>query len=65
MSAQLRELMRHELIDTTMKFHVGQNAESTAATLWNAVAGGITSDNTLRNPKSSQAYEKAESHCSE
>jgi integrase len=30
----LMELMRHESIDTTMKFYVGRNAQSTAALLW-------------------------------
>ena len=30
----LRELMRHESIETTMRYYVGQNAESTADTLW-------------------------------
>jgi hypothetical protein len=33
----LRELMRHESIETTMRFYVGQNAESTADELWRAV----------------------------
>lgn len=33
----LRELMRHSSINTTMAFYVGQNAESTAESLWNAV----------------------------
>jgi hypothetical protein len=28
------ELMRHESIDTTMKYYVGRNAERTAAILW-------------------------------
>jgi integrase len=32
----LRELMRHESIDTTMRYYVGQNAESTADELWRA-----------------------------
>jgi hypothetical protein len=27
----LQELMRHEAIETTMKFYVGQDAQSTAA----------------------------------
>jgi integrase len=42
----LKELMRHESIDTTMKFYVGRNAQSTAAVLWAAV--GNTSGNTPR-----------------
>lgn len=32
----LRELMRHESIETTMKYYVGRNAQSTAAILWQA-----------------------------
>jgi hypothetical protein len=32
----LKELMRHESIDTTMKYYVGRNAQSTAAVLWQA-----------------------------
>ena len=60
MPAQLKELMRHESVDTTMKFYVGQNAESTAATLWDAVSGN-TSGNTSQNPASLPAQEKAES----
>ena len=34
MPAQLMVVMRHESIDTTMKFYVGRNAERTAAILW-------------------------------
>jgi integrase len=34
MPAQLMEVMRHESIETTMKFYVGRNAERTAALLW-------------------------------
>jgi len=46
----LRELMRHESIDTTMKYYVGVNAEATADELWKAVG------NTLGNtpPKSAR-----------
>jgi integrase len=32
----LMELMRHESIDTTMRYYVGRNAQSTAAILWQA-----------------------------
>ena len=32
----LMELMRHESIDTTMRYYVGRNAQSTAAVLWQA-----------------------------
>lgn len=34
MPAQLMAVMRHESIETTMKFYVGRNAERTAAILW-------------------------------
>lgn len=34
MPSVLRELMRHESIETTMKYYVGQNAMRTAATIW-------------------------------
>ena len=33
----LKELMRHESIETTMKYYVGQNAEATADALWAAL----------------------------
>lgn len=32
----LRELMRHESIETTMRYYVGRNAQATAAVLWDA-----------------------------
>ncbi len=32
----LKELMRHESIDTTLRYYVGRNAQSTAAVLWDA-----------------------------
>ena len=31
--------MRHERIDTTMRFYFGQNAEATADELWQAMTG--------------------------
>jgi integrase len=37
MPAQLKELMRHESISTTMSYYVGRNAEATAAALYEAV----------------------------
>ena len=30
----LMELMRHESIDTTMRYYVGRNAQTTADVLW-------------------------------
>jgi hypothetical protein len=41
MPSVLRELMRHESIETTMRYYVGQNAESTADELWRT-AGSIS-----------------------
>jgi len=38
MPAVLQELMRHESIETTMKFYVGQDPQSTAAELHRAFA---------------------------
>jgi integrase len=36
MPAQLKELMRHESIETTLRFYVGANAERTAEACWDA-----------------------------
>jgi integrase len=38
MPANLRELMRHESIETTMTFYAGQDAHRTASVLWAEVA---------------------------
>lgn len=49
MPTVLRELMRHESIDTTMRYYVGLNAEATADELWR-VAGtnlGTTDQETV------------------
>ncbi|MBW3597693.1 MAG: site-specific integrase [Planctomycetes bacterium] len=40
MPQQLMELMRHESIETTMKFYVGRNAERTADAIWEAFSAG-------------------------
>ncbi len=40
----LMELMRHESIDTTMRFYVGRNAQTTAAVLWKAHAAASSND---------------------
>jgi hypothetical protein len=32
----LMELMRHESIDTTLRYYVGRNAQQTASVLWGA-----------------------------
>lgn len=36
MPPQLMELMRHETIETTLRFYVGRNAEKTSVILWEA-----------------------------
>lgn len=38
MPVVLQQLMRHESIDTTLRYYVGQNAESTADTVWEAAS---------------------------
>jgi integrase len=53
MPQQLMELMRHETIETTMRYYVGRNAQSTASVLWAAhkLATGHTSGHTPdKNP---------------
>jgi integrase len=49
MPNDLMVLMRHETIETTMKFYVGQNAQETAELLWKVV--GNTSGNSDKSPK--------------
>jgi integrase len=57
----LKELMRHESIDTTMRYYVGRNAQTTAAVLWQAHnAFGNTSGNTPSTKGATQRQEKAE-----
>ena len=42
MPQTLMELMRHESIETSLKFYVGRNAQATAETLYAAVAGNTS-----------------------
>ncbi len=60
----LMQLMRHESIETTLKFYVGRNAETTAAALYAAVSGNIPG-NTLSFPADAKAHEKTESPINE
>ncbi len=55
----LKELMRHESIDTTMKYYVGRNAQSTAQTLWESHRSNRTS-NTSGNSRPISAAAAAE-----
>ena len=41
----LMQLMRHESIETTMRYYVGRNAETAADVLWKAMSN--TSSNSL------------------
>jgi hypothetical protein len=63
MPSVLKELMRHANIETTMKYYVGRNAQSTAATLWAAreVAEGGRNriDNGLASEQSEAACDNA------
>jgi integrase len=49
MPQQLMELMRHESIETTMKFYVGRNAQATADVLWAAHSAQAANGNTFGN----------------
>ncbi|MEQ8847622.1 hypothetical protein [Botrimarina sp.] len=53
-AATLVELMRHESIETTKKFYVGENADATAAVLW-AVTGREPLGNALGNTQETEA----------
>jgi integrase len=52
MPQQLMELMRHESIETTMRYYVGRNAQKTADILWEAEerASNTASNTTVANP---------------
>lgn len=54
MPTVLKELMRHESIETTMNYYVGQNAESTATELWRALG------NTLGNTQEAASQNSLE-----
>ena len=51
MPAQLRELIRHESIETTLRYYVGTNAERTADECWDAFdrAGGAAPPPVVEN----------------
>lgn len=53
MPAVLQQLMRHELIETTMRYYVGRDADAVADTLWEAV------ESTFEHPKSNKSGNKA------
>jgi integrase len=55
MPAVLQQLMRHESIETTMRYYVGRNAETAAQAVWDGfqAASGNTLGNTAGFPPSS------------
>jgi integrase len=62
----LMELMRHETIETTMRFYVGRNAERTADAVWEAfsAAKGNTPGNTSASGEVSEETTANENRCS-
>jgi integrase len=54
----LMELMRHESIETSLKYYVGRNAQNTAEALYAAL--GNTSGNTTEKTQSQDTHENAE-----
>ncbi len=48
-AADLQQLMRHESIETTLRYYVGQNAGNIAAKLWEAQQGDSSGD-TIQKP---------------
>lgn len=60
----LMELMRHESMETTLKFYVGRNAQSTADVLWAAhAAQGNSLGNSGQNQASEHPAESTASRC--
>jgi integrase len=54
MPAELKELMRHESIETTLRFYVGENARQTAKNLWAAYRNNRPDDATPRQQNRQQ-----------
>jgi hypothetical protein len=55
MPAELKELMRHASIDTTMTYYVGQAAEVTAEALWDALGHSLGHNSETQAEQSSFA----------
>ena len=52
------QLMRHESMETTLKFYVGRNAEKAAEAIWETVAQlGDVSGDTAENEEKSEGSE--------
>ena len=54
MPTMLRELMRHTDVGTTMKFYVGQNAETTADAVWATLVGTLGDTSVSDEPETSK-----------
>jgi integrase len=66
MPPDLMILMRHESIETTMRFYVGRNAQNTAKTLWEAHKRAVSSNtfgNRAAEPSSANEASPAETDC--
>jgi hypothetical protein len=55
MPAVLKEMMRHESIDTTMQYYVGRNAQATADVIWGAYSAAV--GNTSGNKQAADPVE--------
>jgi len=58
MPAVLQQLMRHESVETTMRYYVGQNAEASADAIWSAWGASDTLGDTPRESARNSAKEK-------
>jgi hypothetical protein len=61
MPAVLQQLMRHESIETTMRYYVGRDADAVADRLWEAVETKVVGNKTGKirpNSHSANAEEK-------
>ena len=54
MPAVLQQLMRHESVDTTMKYYVGRDADAVADVLWGAVESASTIEQARSKQKSTR-----------
>ena len=52
MPAVLQQLMRHESIETTMRYYVGRNADAVADALWSAVDGHPGNESSINGRES-------------
>ena len=60
MPTDLQQLMRHESIETTLKYYVGRNAEATADAIWASIEQVPTLVPTSHSGTSKPETKKAE-----